>query len=473
MGLFGGGDAADIAAAAREQSDRQFQQAQEEMKKVAEYLETQGIPSTEAQRIALEYAQVGPSALEDVQIDPRLKDAQMGALSKLQEMGGAGLTQEEKAQQMMMQRSVAGDAQARDKAILQNMAERGMGGSGSELIARLQGSQSAADRNAVSQAQLAGQAQNRALQSIAQAGQLGGQIRQQDYGQAAEAASAADRIAQFNAQNRAGAQQQQEMHNKGLIQQQFQNEMAKKQAVAAARTGTAQAGMQQAARTMQAGQAAAQGAAQERSGALGALGTLAGAGVGAYFGGATGAQLGAKLGGTAGSFADGGAVQPMSPAPAMDITAPNSNGGFAGGGVPVPEMDDERVIPGDDFNGDRVDAKINSGEMVINVEQQQRLMDLLRGLRDLQGLGNEDIAVPMGGENPSPDMVAPHSPEGNDNFADGGMVPAEYKTPTEAKPRGIHAGLKHEKQQEEKHNNDSKARKARIKAYETLINGGR
>ena len=58
-------------------------------------------------------------------------------------------------------------------------------------------------------------------------------------------------------------------------------------------------------------------------------------------------------------------------------------------------------------------------------------------------------------------------------FAGGGMVPAEYKTRTEAKPRGLHASMAHEKQTEEKSDNDSKYRKARIKAYETLINGGK
>lgn len=42
---------------------------------------------------------------------------------------------------------------------------------------------------------------------------------------------------------------------------------------------------------------------------------------------------------------------------------------YAGGGIEE----------GDSYVGDRVDAKINSGEMVLNLDQQQRLMELLRG----------------------------------------------------------------------------------------------
>lgn len=49
------------------------------------------------------------------------------------------------------------------------------------------------------------------------------------------------------------------------------------------------------------------------------------------------------------------------------------------------------VIPGDSYSGDRIDAKLNSGEAVINIPQQQRLMDVIRGKEDLTALGDEDI----------------------------------------------------------------------------------
>lgn len=58
---------------------------------------------------------------------------------------------------------------------------------------------------------------------------------------------------------------------------------------------------------------------------------------------------------------------------------------------------DGAVVGGDSFERDRVDARLNSGEAVLNVAQQQRLMDLLRGEADIDDLGDEDIVegVPM------------------------------------------------------------------------------
>jgi hypothetical protein len=49
------------------------------------------------------------------------------------------------------------------------------------------------------------------------------------------------------------------------------------------------------------------------------------------------------------------------------------------------------VVPGDSYSGDRIDAKLNAGEAVLNVPQQQRLMDVIRGKEDLTALGDEDI----------------------------------------------------------------------------------
>jgi len=43
------------------------------------------------------------------------------------------------------------------------------------------------------------------------------------------------------------------------------------------------------------------------------------------------------------------------------------------------------------YAGDRVDARVNDGEVMINVPQQQRLMDLLRGKIGVDELGTDDI----------------------------------------------------------------------------------
>lgn len=49
------------------------------------------------------------------------------------------------------------------------------------------------------------------------------------------------------------------------------------------------------------------------------------------------------------------------------------------------------IVGGDSFERDRVDARLNSGEAVLNVAQQQRLMDLLRGKISMDEVPDEDI----------------------------------------------------------------------------------
>jgi hypothetical protein len=49
------------------------------------------------------------------------------------------------------------------------------------------------------------------------------------------------------------------------------------------------------------------------------------------------------------------------------------------------------IVDGESFERDRVDAKLNSGEMVINAAQQQRLLDIIRGKETPESIGEEDI----------------------------------------------------------------------------------
>jgi hypothetical protein len=509
------GDAADASALSEQQSASAMASREEAIRR----LEAVGIPTIEAQKIVLESPELvglqeirdlGPSAMEGITADPRLKDAQMGALESMQQFTEAGLTDAEKAQQMMMQRSVAGEAQARDKSILQSMAERGVGGSGMELAQRLSSSQAGAERRAMAQAQLSGQAQQRALQAITQGAGMAGSIRGQEFGEQAQTAQSADAIARFNAaqraqieganlssqqqieQQRAAASQQQEIHNQALIQQDLQNRMAKEKSIASAITGTAQAQDTAAARTLEAGQAAAAGRIQQGAAMTGAAGTL----IGAFGGGSSKAtkqpeaykppaptdyskigEFNAEDGGVAG-YEDGGTVEGYEHGGAVD--------GYAGGGVPVPDEDrylEGDVVPGDDFEGDRVDAKVNSGEMVLNIEQQQRLMELLKGYRDLSGLGDEDIVEPA----MLPDLDAEgyggpgeRAPEEvrvgiadqaqsmeNLTFADGGV-------PNKKEPlaRGLVDEHKKMSEQGEQMKQAQKDTNARIKALEVLMGTG-
>jgi hypothetical protein len=199
---------------------------------------------------------LGPSAMEGVSSDPRLQEAQMASLEKLSQMGESGLLPGEEAALRQSRRGAAGEAQAKNQQIMDDMARRGMGGSGAELAARLQASQSGADRMSQENDRVMQMAQERALGAIGQSANLAGQIRGQQFGEKSDVAKAKDYINQFNTQNQQSVQQrnvattnaanmrnltekqrlgeaatanknQQQVHNKGLVQQEFNNKMQK------------------------------------------------------------------------------------------------------------------------------------------------------------------------------------------------------------------------------------------------------
>lgn len=198
-----------------------------------------------------------PSEFENIVTNASHKTAQNRALGELENVGYEGglRLQDKAALQEAQLQGQQQDRAARDN-IGAEMARRGLGGSGFDVAARLQAGQASGDRNAANSMKVAAGAQDRALQAIMQAGQLGTQYRTQDFGEQAQRANAADRISQFNtanlrdvnaanigAQNQAQAANlaasqnlsnqntqlanQQQMYNKNLSQQQFENQAKK------------------------------------------------------------------------------------------------------------------------------------------------------------------------------------------------------------------------------------------------------
>jgi hypothetical protein len=194
------------------------------------------------------------SGLQDVQVDPRLKASQMSALESIAGMASGNPQAGDLAGFELARRNVAGENQAKQNQILQDMQQRGQGGSGAELLAKLKGNQSSSDELAKMQLQQAQTMQQAKMQAIQEQANLASGIRTQDYGQAADAARAQDAINQYNAQNsqsvnrqNVGAQNSaqqfnltnaqqlannnvnvgnaQQDKNKGLIQQKFNNQL--------------------------------------------------------------------------------------------------------------------------------------------------------------------------------------------------------------------------------------------------------
>jgi hypothetical protein len=198
-----------------------------------------------------------PTEFSKVVADSDQVAAQNRALNQLQQIGNEGglrLQDKEALQESMLK----GQAQERAnrQGVVDEMARRGLGGSGFDLQARLAGQQGVADRMANNSLQVAAGAQDRALQAIMGAGQLAGQYRQQGFNEQSAKAAAADRINAFNTANlrdvnasntqaqnagqmynlqnaqRISDQNTQldnaeKMYNANLIQQNYQNQMAR------------------------------------------------------------------------------------------------------------------------------------------------------------------------------------------------------------------------------------------------------
>lgn len=165
--------------------------------------ESQGILTPELE----ETIKVAKSEVANIKTDASNRDVQQKALQKFLQTGSQGLTAVDKAALNQVRSEVERDAQAKQASILQNMAQRGMGGSGAELAASLSGAQSADQIRSEQADRLAAQAQTAALSAMSQAGTMAGNIRSQDFSEANTRAEAQDALSKWNAQNSQSTQQ--------------------------------------------------------------------------------------------------------------------------------------------------------------------------------------------------------------------------------------------------------------------------
>lgn len=196
-----------------------------------------------------------PSGFSKITTSVGNQIAQNKALSSLQDIGESGglRLQDKAALQDALIKSETQARGARD-SIVSDMARRGQAGSGFEVAARIGGNQQSQDALANASLKTASDANGRALDAIMKGGELGTQYRNQDFQEQAQKANATDRINQFNttnlrdvnaantglenraqemnlAQKQKTADQntnvanQQEQYNKGLIQQNYDNQL--------------------------------------------------------------------------------------------------------------------------------------------------------------------------------------------------------------------------------------------------------
>lgn len=212
-------------------------------------------------------------ALQNIQLDPRLKQAQLDQLATLQKIAGSGFTQDELLAAQALQDQNEAATTARLKQLQQQQDMRGVGTSDFALAQRAMEAQSGANRQAQDARALQAEAARRSLQAISQAGQLAGNLDQTDYARQAALAQNLNQRELTNLQQRANVNRsnvdrfnqalernlsnqqnimnqnvnlanQQQMANKGLYQQNFQNQLARAGGISGASGNLANASMQ-------------------------------------------------------------------------------------------------------------------------------------------------------------------------------------------------------------------------------------
>jgi len=131
---------------------------------------------------------------------PELREAQMTALQLLGERAKTGFSAEDRAALAQIQLQQARDTEAKRQQILQSFQQRGLGGAGAELASQLQAASAGAAQAGEEGLKLQAQAQRAALEAAMQSGQLGTQVRGQEFDIARTKAGAEDQaaMARFN-----------------------------------------------------------------------------------------------------------------------------------------------------------------------------------------------------------------------------------------------------------------------------------
>lgn len=161
---------------------------------------------------------LGVSQVSQIKEAPELREAQLGALKRLQEASKAGFTPEARATMQEARTLAQRDDQARRQQILQQQQARGLAGAGSTLAAQLQAASAAATEEGEAAIKTGAGASQAALSAVAQSGQLGSSIRGQEFDIARTKAGAEDQFA-LQRYNEAFSRQQRDVSSRNVAQQ--------------------------------------------------------------------------------------------------------------------------------------------------------------------------------------------------------------------------------------------------------------
>jgi hypothetical protein len=340
---------------------------------------------------------VDHNAFDSLTADNAGLDTELGAIGQLQNIvnsGGADAESEANTQKIL--NTLSTTERGNNEAVLADNARRGVANSGLTMAARLEGNQDAATNANMNALQSSAADEARNLEAIKSLGTLGGNVQGQQYTAGANKASAANAIAQFNAQqnqdisklntttnnaakatNLANAQ---DISNKNTLTSQSEQESIPAAQQKAYEDALAKAGKGLEGATSLAN--AKQQTGQQNAGILGGLLGTAGTVGAAYMAGNPYAALATSLAtsktpgsnvSTTQNAAEGGTIVPGGVQPPMNMTA----------GGPVPGTP---VVPGDNAANDTQLAKLSPGEIVLPRSVTQPAPDISKVMEFLRSL---------------------------------------------------------------------------------------
>ena len=193
-----GGKAADPNKAAMKQQEAQMERLDGlSMPELEEYI----LQNPELVGL-LDAEQLGGSALEEISLDPKAREAQLAALDSLQDYSETGVTDTDKYAMEQMLGQVGASTRSNQANIEADMARRGMDSSGAALMSQMNAQQTGANNARQQAMQQAASGQQNRMAALGQLATQSGNMQNADYSRQANAASAKDAIAQANAANR-------------------------------------------------------------------------------------------------------------------------------------------------------------------------------------------------------------------------------------------------------------------------------
>lgn len=333
---------------------------------------------TPAQAIA---ALQGSNAYDNANVDPATREAEMSALSQMQDVSDSGgMTGEMKAQLSAALNTANTNTQGERGSILDSLAQRGVSNSLMGPAAQMAAAGQDAQTANLAATQSAGQAEQNALTAMSQSGTLAGNIHNQDYTEQANKAAAQNAINQWNAQNttannqfNATNQQAANTYNTqnaqtiGNANTQNANARTQYNSVTAPQTAYQDAMQKAEAQAGIGSQQASQATGQGQQNA-GIMGVLTGLGASTLFGGNQ-VGTGGSSSGSGGGGGAGGMFSSLGSGSGASGGAADAEAGMAAAhGAIVPG---HAQVSGDSPRNDTVPARLSPGEVVIPRSQAQ------------------------------------------------------------------------------------------------------